>query len=1176
MLSIRNVLVCVGLLLGFFSQLNAEDRIFLFSPGATQITVLKAADLTSSGSIELPSGAFSVLATPDGSKYYVVRANATDTVAVVDPVTLRVTKTISLGTNASDAIVTPDGKYLLVAAGLVRVFSVQTDEEVSSPIPVGGAPTQLLVNNVSTRAYVLAASGHSIQLIDLENLTRTNAISGDAVGTVTSMALTDDDSRLVAVATTGLKQYSATNLSLLSTASWGSFSVVRGKLQIVPGSKLALVENGGSPPNVTSLLVGLDDRKVHVLGDIGSTNLEQITAVNETTAYAMLSGDGLVKIDVTDPGNPTITPVLAGLSANSLSLSPNRRFLFASSSSNSRVSRVELETNTLTHSVVASASPVSHTSIFDPNPGPPAKLVVNGGNNQSVSPGKQLPVALSIRAFAADGSPVVGQQVLFSVEGGIPLQFEPGELATTNQRGIAAVRVTVPSLDVLNAAKAALGKSVTKVALSGNEPPSSDQTAESDPIQHVAVIASAGGLAAAGFDLNIVNQVGLVKLSGDDQIVARGQPFPLPITMLATDLEGNPLPAGTFIDIRVPGGIVTCGGGAEVDAGGLVTAQCGSSFAGNMQNSVVGGFIIADATLVAPELGFTLGQENFSYNVTINPVLTVDKLDGDLQSAPSGTKLPKNLRFVVINKNGIPIIAQGGIGVNIRQVSGPPVVVEPRFLVAGPGVSQSFSVTLGPSAGTAIIEVQASAPGLPSTRFTVTSTGGQAQRLEKLGDGQSGRTGSELPTPLQVQVFNESNQLVPFPTVTWTVLEGDATIVPSSTATSGQARVLIGNTPGTIRIQARVGSLSTTFVIDASPPQPVSISTTTGQNQTLTSGVLSEPLMVIVNEVDNQPARGVTVTFSGPSNIELHSLDGATSGNPLQLVTDAAGQAGVRAELVASAALQSGAPSQVSRTITITATVGDSLSTSFLLNVVGASPAFTGQGVVNAASFQPGVVPGGLVTIFGTGLSSGITGSVLVGGETSYQGTTVRIGGTPTPIISITGPPNEQISVQAPFELPAGAQTAVQVDNNGSVSTVAGIVSYPSQPGIFNVLLSEELTVGALLHADTGVLVTPDAPAAHGEAVSLFFTGGGPVKPTVETGAPAPVGVIPLMTLPVIVGVDNKGSPLLFSGYAPGFVGLYQVNLRIPSDAQCGTVPLNIRVGNVVSPQTKTVVACEP
>jgi uncharacterized protein (TIGR03437 family) len=423
-----------------------------------------------------------------------------------------------------------------------------------------------------------------------------------------------------------------------------------------------------------------------------------------------------------------------------------------------------------------------------------------------------------------------------------------------------------------------------------------------------------------------------------------------------------------------------------------------------------------------------------------------------------------------------------------------------------------------------------------------------------------------------VQVFNEANQLVAFPQVTWTVLEGDASLVPTSTPTASTARVLIGNTLGTIRIQARAGSLVTTFAIEATPPQPVSISTITGQNQTLTSGVLSEPLMVIVNEVNNQPASGVTVTFSGPSNVVLHALEGDESGNPFERVTDASGTAGVRAELVASSAL-SASPDQVSSTITITASVGENLSTSFLLNVVGRSPAFAVDGVLNAASFQPGVVPGSLATIFGSGLSEGISGTVFVGGETSYGGTIVRIGGFQAPLISITGPPNEQINVQVPFELSAGVQTTVEVQNNGSSTTIGGIASFASQPGIFAIPLDDTTSVGAVIHADTGELVTPDSPAAHGEAVSMFITGGGAVNPAVPTGLPAQ-GLPPVMVLPVIVGVDNKGSEVMFSGYAPGFIGLYQINLRIPSDAACGLVALNIKVGNVVSARTNTAVLC--
>jgi uncharacterized protein (TIGR03437 family) len=385
--------------------------------------------------------------------------------------------------------------------------------------------------------------------------------------------------------------------------------------------------------------------------------------------------------------------------------------------------------------------------------------------------------------------------------------------------------------------------------------------------------------------------------------------------------------------------------------------------------------------------------------------------------------------------------------------------------------------------------------------------------------------------------------------------------------------VLIGNTPGAIRIQAQAGSLTATFALVATPPQPVSISSVAGQNQTLNTGSLSEPLMVVVNEVNGQPANSVVVTFSGPPTVRLHALQGELSGNPLQLATDNNGTVGVRAELLASAALRA-SPGQFSNTITITASAGDDLTTTFLLNVIGQTPVFTVNGVLNAASYQPGVVPGGLAAIFGTGLSEGVSGTVFVNGDTSYDGTIVRIGGFQAPLISITGPPDEQINVQVPFELAAGIQTSVQVENNGSSTTIGGVASFASQPGIFTVNLDESTTVGAALNAMTNELITPQNPVGQGEPVSMYITGGGQVNPAVLTGVPAPPGPPPLMVLPVIVGVDNKGSEVLFSGYAPGFIGLYQINFLIPLDASCGLVPLNVRVGNVVSPRTNIAVAC--
>jgi uncharacterized protein (TIGR03437 family) len=791
--------------------------------------------------------------------------------------------------------------------------------------------------------------------------------------------------------------------------------------------------------------------------------------------------------------------------------------------------------------------------LFDPSSKPPARLLVHGGDNQYVPPGRTVPIDLSVRAVDADGRPVVGTPVLFSTDGSVPLQIAGDPISVTNGSGVAAVRVVIPSREVLDASR-----------------PNPD-----DVLGPVRISATAVGVPPTVMTVNVVYGVGLIAISGDYQVTGRGQDFPLPFVVFATDKEGSPLPAGTKVSF-LGAGFASCPDVVELDPSGFASAKCRGADTVSFSNTT---YRTQSLTVEVPDyladLGLQLGKTSFIYNLASDPNVRIQKRDpsGDNQSGPSGSALPLPLVFE-LTQNGFFSVTDRGVGVEIRQISGPAVTIDKSFLHPLPVTTQNARVTLGPSAGTAVIEMRVSAPGLPSIRFSVTATGGQPQRLVKVGDGQSARIGNELANPLQVQVFNETNQLVPFPQVTWTVLEGDATIVPSTTPTAATARVLIGNTPGTIRIQARAGSLTEIFLLEATPPQPVSISSVAGQNQTLTTGALSEPLMVVVNETNNRPANGVLVTFSGPPNVTLHSLQGDLSGNPLQLATDGNGTVGVRAELLASAALSTPFASQFSNTITVTASAGADLTTTFLLNVIGQTPTFTVSNVLNAASFQPGVVPGSLVSIFGTGLSEGVSGTVFINGDTSYEGTSVRIGSFQAPLISITGPPDEQINVQVPFELAAGIQTTVEVENNGTRTTIGGVASFASQPGIFTVNLDDATTIGAVLHAMTGALVTPENPAAHGEPVSMFITGGGRVNPAVLTGVPAPPGPAPLMVEPVVVGVDNKGSELLFSGYAPGFIGLYQINFRIPEDSACGLVPLNIRVGSVVSPRTNIAVAC--
>ena len=418
--------------------------------------------------------------------------------------------------------------------------------------------------------------------------------------------------------------------------------------------------------------------------------------------------------------------------------------------------------------------------------------------------------------------------------------------------------------------------------------------------------------------------------------------------------------------------------------------------------------------------------------------------------------------------------------------------------------------------------------------------------------------------------------MIPFPDASWTVVEGEASLVTSADIDGATARVTLGETAGPVRVTATLGGVVATFNLTATVPEPASISPVSGQGQTLTIGGISEPLTVLVGEIAGGPAPGLAVTFSGPANVLLHPLDGGLPANPLEQLTGIDGQAGVKVELLngVTAGLAGGLRrAQFSNNVVITAEVGDELSTSFTIDTVGRTPGFTSDAVVNSATFLPGIVPGSLVSLFGTDLTEGISGTELAGGATTFGGTTVWFGDIPAPILSVTGRPDEQINVQAPFEIPSGQTTSVRVDNNGTPTTVAGIPVFSAQPGIFEKLVEGGITVGAVIHPDTGELVSPADPAARGEILAVFFTGGGPLEPAVATGQLGPVTPA-VMTLPVTVGVDGIDASTQFTGYAPTFLGLYQANFTVPEQAGCGNRSLSIQVGAALSPTSTIVIQC--
>ena len=82
--------------------------------------------------------------------------------------------------------------------------------------------------------------------------------------------------------------------------------------------------------------------------------------------------------------------------------------------------------------------------------------------------------------------------------------------------------------------------------------------------------------------------------------------------------------------------------------------------------------------------------------------------------------------------------------------------------------------------------------------------------------------------------------------------------------------------------------------------------------------------------------------------------------------------------------------------------------------------------------------------------------------------------------------------------------------------------------------------------------------------MQIYATGLGLVAPFVPSGQPVPQ--LPLSRTLSLASVTMNGvpAPVSFSGLAPGFVGLYQVNAQVPEGVQ-GTVAVVVSVEGISS-----------
>jgi uncharacterized protein (TIGR03437 family) len=219
------------------------------------------------------------------------------------------------------------------------------------------------------------------------------------------------------------------------------------------------------------------------------------------------------------------------------------------------------------------------------------------------------------------------------------------------------------------------------------------------------------------------------------------------------------------------------------------------------------------------------------------------------------------------------------------------------------------------------------------------------------------------------------------------------------------------------------------------------------------------------------------------------------------------------------------------------------------INVALAAPTFSGPGtfldptgVVNSASFSlftSSVSPGEFLTLFGTNLSS--KNDVSSSFPTTLDGVQVLINGTPAPIYYVFG---NAISVLMPYEVTGGIAN-IQVNNNGNKSNIVSVFVGLTSPGAFT-QTQDGVGYVAAQHTTNFTTITPSNPAVAGEIIAVYMTGLGAVAPALQTGSITP-GVLTNATSQITAYIGGLQAVSGYAGLTPGLIGLYQMNVTVPS-----------------------------
>jgi uncharacterized protein (TIGR03437 family) len=204
--------------------------------------------------------------------------------------------------------------------------------------------------------------------------------------------------------------------------------------------------------------------------------------------------------------------------------------------------------------------------------------------------------------------------------------------------------------------------------------------------------------------------------------------------------------------------------------------------------------------------------------------------------------------------------------------------------------------------------------------------------------------------------------------------------------------------------------------------------------------------------------------------------------------------------------------------------------------------------LVNAGDFssRPGA-PGSLLSVLGGRI------------------TQARAGNLSFPVLAAS---EEESQIQVPFEA-AGSVLSLALETAGR-SLVLPLALQNVSPAIF----VDRDGVPLLLDAESGMMLGAGNNARAGMRIQILATGLGRVRPTWPTGLPAPLENPPAVTTPLAVFLDRTPIEVTRATLAPGYVGLYVIEVQLPALVNSGQTELYISADSQVS--NRVSISLEP